>query len=73
MHHDSRLSDLLTPKIVDFHEFLSFNPTRRLHATCSKLPRNHIISKLHVVFNGCAEIPSKLREDFLLGIYVSDQ
>ena len=27
----------------------------------------YIISKLHVVFNGCAEVPSKLREVFLLG------
>ena len=47
---------------------LSQHPTRRLHATCSELPRNHIISMLCVVFNGCAEVPSKLREVFLLGI-----
>ena len=45
-------------------------PTRRLHATCSELPRNHIISMLRVVFNGCAEVPSKLREVFLLGFDV---
>ena len=53
-------------KYIDLNEMDS-NPTRRLHATCSELPRNHIISKLHVVFNGCAEVPSKLREVFLLG------
>ena len=45
-------------------------PTRRLHATSSELPRNHIISMLRVVFNGCAEVPSKLREVFLLGYYI---
>ena len=43
------------------------DPTRRLHATCSEPPRNHIISKLHVVFNGCVEVLCKLREVFLLG------
>ena len=30
-----------------------------------------IISMLHVVFNGCEEVPSKLREVFLLGPYTA--
>ena len=50
-----------------WHMVHNSNPKRRRHATCSELPRNHIISKLHVFFNGCAEVPSKLREVFLLG------
>ena len=56
-------------KLLHWCYFIKLHPTRRLHATCSELPRNHIISKLHVVFNGCAEVSSKLREVFLLGIH----
>ena len=55
--------------LINCIQQICFFPTRRLHATCSELPRNHIISKLHVVFNGCAEVPSKLCEVFLLGLF----